>query len=794
MQFAAIRRLLDAGGVAILYGFLHKTFKSPSEINPLMTQWSSDDQKKKILQLKTFQKNLVYEGNELIENMNHTLFQELQRIRDSSSYDSTQQESELEKWAAKYTKLEIPLLRREQSHDPRINDKLRTLSSQELQMILTPNQPHRSQSTNQLVQKAVEQFYRLEDEAIHRFTNQQLRTSDAIKSFRSRVIAESKYGDYVAVLNALAQLAACQSFLLLTNQLLPGSGNLIHVPTPPRSKFATFLFLIPITAILYSGPLLGSLLPAPSLPGSIPMIHHTPKIAPNLITSPPQIKHIPHSGYESVHSLPLHPPCTDRDDIFKPWSVFINLIVPPVIEGYIFRKLLLNTLLSSTSPLKAHFLVGVAATACAAGVDSENTSIYQIKHTLSAAYYDTANPPIQTQQTISVPTLPSIIQLTHFVTRRFYLSIMLHITVLFSNRLDYFLQSPDTLFSPIHSVLYDPICRLSGFFDRLSFGPLVSLLKILNRIFHPTKPDQKPSLEDVHKDIAKKYLKFLQIPGEEEVKSLRPEDVFSLRFSIAQILVDVLLKRKPLMPPKLKELQQNRVVLPTFPFSHRQESGYVYEIFQDDRLGAFAKFSFDTKICAIEGLSHDKGEFKYIEANALLLPHVIAFDPSLLRQFKQRLFFWDETATEDELLDLIQETNAHVLEKALRSVDKYRHSRGAWLCLELQGQEEVTEDDLKEYYSDLEKYVLVLIEREEYLYTYLYGLSPHRLKGLIQSRGRDYPAVLELAKSWDHYFESEEFTKKIRMNGNPLMVYRPSLSVKQQPGLREREVAQTDSK
>jgi hypothetical protein len=64
----------------------------------------------------------------------------------------------------------IPFLRNEQSHDPKINDKLRILSSQELQMILTPNtdkNPDQTLHPKSLV--AATQFSRFEAETIQRF-------------------------------------------------------------------------------------------------------------------------------------------------------------------------------------------------------------------------------------------------------------------------------------------------------------------------------------------------------------------------------------------------------------------------------------------------------------------------------------------------------------------------------------------------------------------------------------------------------------------------------------------------
>jgi hypothetical protein len=760
-----------AGGVALIYSILRNTFKSPDETN-LLFHWSSDERKKKITQLETFKKNLVYEANELIENMNHTLFQELQCIRDSSLYDASQ-EVELEKWAAKYTKLEIPLLRREQSHDTKINEKLRTLSSQELATILTSNlppQPHRSQSTNQRVHQVVEQFYRLEEEAIHRFTTQQLYVCDTMKSLRSKIISESKYRDHVAVLSSLAQLAVCQSFIVLTKRYLP-PVNLVHLPSPPLSKFARFLLVIPICFVALSKPLTDAFVSSPP-PAALPSSPITgPHLPPPQHPSPlpSQLKHIPHTRYAAMQPLPIYAPCTDRDDLFQPWSVFINLIVPPVIEGYIFRKLLFDSLLLSVSPLKAHLLVGIAAT-CASGLISDETSIYKVKHTHTDVAYDANNPPVETQHTFSVPALAGIIQVAQSIAG-LYFSTALHIAVLISNRREHLLRSGDLLFSPLHSVLYDPLCWLSSSVDGALSAPLNAVMEFVDRTRH-RNDDQNVSPEEVYKEIIKKYLTLQQEPGKEEAQTLSFEDALGLHFAVTDVLFEVAQKKKPMMPPKLadlKEMHRKGLMLRTSPLSHRQESGYISEIFPDDSAGASIKFLYDSY------RSTAPTDFKYKEKDLFYLPRALLFDRSRLGQFKQRLFFWDETATEEDLLDLIQETNAHLLEKVLRSIDRYRSSRGAWLCLETQGQEEVSEDDLKEYYSGLEKYVLTLKEREEYLYTKLYSLSPSRFKKLIQRRGRELPAVLELSKSWDQYWESEEFKKKVRANGNPLRVYRPFL-------------------
>jgi hypothetical protein len=811
MNSSAIKRLINASGVAIIYGTIFK-FSHPTHSLP-QSSYLNAQQQQRIRDLESFKMNLVLEANEMIENLNHVLSQELHSLHEKYSFDgsiskpaSSPTINDLEQWVKKYTKHSLPNFSMELTSDERIKSKLRVISPTDLQKLYQPHLPTSvlpSPSVSQSVDAVVDQFYRLEYEVITRFSEQQHQVNDTIKSFQSKIFAEKEFGSFLAVFSVLTQLLGCQAFLSFTNKFFETATrteSLIH-PIRPFSKPITLLLMAPLGAMIYYASMIDESSSTKSRPRhlSSPSPHPGPPPGPDIrvVMPSPSVKHLPQNIYHFSLPPPIHEPCTDRTDPWKPWSVFVNILLPPMVEGYVFRKLLLNTLLSSTSPLKANFLVAVAATACHAGVSSEVSSIYEIKHSLSGAY-DVNHPPEEVHRTLSIPMHPLMLQLVQYISGSVFVSTTAHVTVLFFRQLALHNRVEDVLFSPIHSAYYDQIAKLhsslytsffvslikvvewSGKSKAILEGIEVPLLKDLFirnlGIINKTTESSSPASAASATAAAVKALS----PSELEALTVSTEDLLDLYMMLRCQMTNQMQKRKPVMPPKFREIQKKR--LPTPPFSHRKESGYFYEHFLPNSKIGHLSFQLDSCRLNVERIAVN-GKMDILRAMILsgmyVPPDLLQrnADLSQMRQFKRDVFYWDERATEEELLDLVHELNAHVLEKILRSVDIFRVTRGAWMCMELQGQEVLDKEEervmLERYLLDLDSYISVLKEREWLAYAQTYGLSPHRLQSLVERRGREHPELLELWQSWERYFQSEELREKIHNNGNPFRVYRP---------------------
>jgi hypothetical protein len=804
MNSSAIQRLVKASGVAIIYGSIFK-FSHPSHSLP-QSSYLNAQQQQKIRDLESFKLNLVFEANELIENLNHVLFQELRAIHEKYSFDASSSSSTdvIDQWVRKHTKHSLPNFSTEMTSDERIKSKLRVISPKDLQKLYKPNLPTAplpSASISQSVDAVIEQFYRLEHEVNNRFSEQQLQVNDTIKSLRTRIFAEKEIGSFLAIFSALSQLLGCQAFLSFTNKIFQTSRTppLIH-PSRPFSTPVTLLLALPLAAMIsFSDQADDSAIAASNRPGPRHLSSQSPHPNPagagpgiRVALPSPSVKHLPQNIYHFSFPPPIHKPCSDRNDPWRPWSVFVNILLPPIVEGYVFRKLLLDALLASTSPLKANFLVAVAVTACHVGMSSDASSIYEIKHSLSGAY-DVNHPPEEVHRTLSIPLHPLIIQCAQYLTGSLFVSTVSHVTTLFLRYLSLHYHAEDVLFSPTHSRYYDHIIRLYSYLHSpVLSSAVVGIGKTADRYLDGT---HAPVLRDL-------LIKNLEIinesteaapasaapapalrslpPSELKAVTIPTEDLLDLEAMLSCQKINLVENRKPVMPPKFQQLQQKKI--PTPPFSHRKESGYFYEHFLPNSKVGEKSLAFASRRLATESLAVD-GKVDFLKA--MLWPinsiprgfYLRNPDPSQVRQFKRQVFYWDERATEEELLDLVHEVNAHVLEKILRSVDLYRATRGAWMCLELQGQEvlekEVEQEMLERYLTDLDHFISVVQEREWHVYTAVYGLSPHRLKSLITRRGREHPELVELWRQWAEYLQSEELREKIHQNGNPFRVYRP---------------------
>jgi hypothetical protein len=263
--------------------------------------------------------------------------------------------------------------------------------------------------------------------------------------------------------------------------------------------------------------------------------------------------------------------------------------------------------------------------------------------------------------------------------------------------------------------------------------------------------------EGLKKDIIDRYLRNQQGPGEElqqgpggdgETKTLSIQSLIDLQFSAVTILDQNQQKMKMILPPE----------------PHQKDE--INREYLHDPLRQLFRHLLPEVTADLEWYNKPQ----YI--NYLSKTPAFLFNLSHLKSFKSQLFFWDETATEEQLLNLIQETNTHLLQNVMKSLISYRSRRGAWLCLELQGEEEICEADLKEYYSDLEKYAQTMRLRFASQSTAPYCLTPHHLKILTQRKGRKLPAVEELTNKWEEFWEGEGFKTMMRAHGNPLPVYR----------------------
>jgi membrane protease YdiL (CAAX protease family) len=774
MNSSAIKRLIDAGGVAIIYGTIFK-FSNPSHSYP-QNFYLNSQQQQTIRDLQSFKMNLVFEANEIIQNLSHVLSQELHSLHEKYTFDGITRPSStnvIEQWARKYTGDHIPNLSTELHSDERIRSKMRVIAPKDLRKLYQPNFPtdsFPSVSIRQSVNFSLEQFYRLEMEVITQFSEEQRQVNDIIKSFQTRIFSEHEFGTFLAIFFALSQLLGCRAYLFLTKKFFETGARTTPLIQPSRP------FSTPVTMLLLMSGIF-----IYSLDDDSTSTRHLP-------SQTPSGKHLPQRIYHLSPSPPLHKPCTDRTDPWKPWSVFVNMLLPPIVEGYVFRKMLLNTLLSSTSPLKAHFLVAVAATACYTGMSSEVSSIYEIKHSLSRIY-DVHHPPEEVKRTHSISTLPLMIQFVQYMSGSVFVSITAHASILCLRQLFLHKRTDDVLFSPTHSAYYSHIVHLHSCF-------LFSLLRIWEWIGQSNKfLDPEDSFLP---DILIKTLEISNdtetnkgpssapppdlVPSETKHVTISMEDLLDLEVTLACQKVNHQRKRKPTMPPKFQEFQNMQ--LPTPPFSHRDESRYIYNYFLPNSQVGYHSFVIDSCRHHVERMAVADGKIDFDIAMKYLvicLPDDLSLqsnvDPSQGRQqFKRHVFYWDECATEEELLDLVQEINAHVLEKIFRSVDLFRVTRGAWMCMELQGQEILTKEEeqalLEEYLPDMESYISVLRQREWFSYTKVYGLTPHRLKSLIARRGREYPKLVELSENWEKYFQSDELREKIHEKGNPFRVYR----------------------
>jgi hypothetical protein len=136
--------------------------------------------------------------------------------------------------------------------------------------------------------------------------------------------------------------------------------------------------------------------------------------------------------------------------------------------------------------------------------------------------------------------------------------------------------------------------------------------------------------------------------------------------------------------------------------------------------------------------------------------------------YVKRVLFWSDEATEENVLDLLQEYYEFLLAKRLVNAEDFKYVQGRAYMMDLECEVNITDDLMADYYKQLDRWLQCAMELEEINFLNRYGLTKHYLESIVARRS----STQDLVATWTSYFNAKEYQEIIRKKADPVPVYR----------------------
>lgn len=154
-----------------------------------------------------------------------------------------------------------------------------------------------------------------------------------------------------------------------------------------------------------------------------------------------------------------------------------------------------------------------------------------------------------------------------------------------------------------------------------------------------------------------------------------------------------------------------------------------------------------------------------------VVEHLSGMDDSVLDQvsyaaLRRAMFYWELYATEDDVLNLVEAVNTHVMRQmevvaAQHGEDRNRTGFPTSVCKnETAGIEAQT--CTSRYYKELTNWEESCRRKETITALRPYGLTVHRYAKVLATFGAAHPEVRQLADEWEAYLLSSDFQERLK--------------------------------
>lgn len=753
MSLLVGRRLVEAAGIACIYGGVEKIFKRSAK---------GDEDTKHLVELKM---KLANEGSELITLLHQNLRIKLKTILK----EKTSKDIDIADTVQELTGIKIPNDFFETiSSDVQTGDKklLNSINNEKLKDIVILSEPRKSDVKSALVALIIE-FDSIEDEILMTYYDKQRKLNDTITYLQSKAIAETQ--KYNTLITCISQIGGCSAFSIFLNKVWSKPSDIFSSSSPlaaTRMPWPTKIFgmLVLYGAITY--------LP---LEGVEVDIETDPLCTINYTTDLLNQYRREVQSYKYRNRLPQENYAYKRENIvytkfisggsledgLTVSSIIQSTVCVPITQAYIFRNILFKSLATYCTSGIAHVMTAVALSASVFGSSVQRNELYRIDRK-SAKDSPSITQPLSTERDKrgSIPLRYFILQYTQYIANSALLiDIFWRSSLLFKDMIDQgegLLKSADNFAEVIYS--YQSI--VSNYIGE-------SLTNVFN-----VKASDDSNFQYARQECQTMINRIFEGKTNNVISTEEYIDIFvGTEFAVDNLKMSI----DEMTPP---------------PFNPKANGEYQLELFGDKHsLLALRLNTFTTEFEANK-IYNGKVSKEHVFNNALIQimtacitqpPHIQNHHPAFqgncknnIQSFMQKYWFWHvkENVTDEKLMDLIQELYAHQLEKANRIAKEYVNSQGVLYMLAMEGRDEVPKDVMNAYYQGLISRLNIYLPLEEIYFLSLFGLSRHRYNELIQRYTLHNSNATVLIESWEAFFRSEGFYSMLIRQSNPIAEFR----------------------
>mgnify|MGYP003385699405 FL=1 len=152
-----------------------------------------------------------------------------------------------------------------------------------------------------------------------------------------------------------------------------------------------------------------------------------------------------------------------------------------------------------------------------------------------------------------------------------------------------------------------------------------------------------------------------------------------------------------------------------------------------------------------------------------VVEHLSGVDDAVLdqvnyAQLRRAMFFWEEHADEEDVLNLVEAVNTHVMRRmeAVAAQHGAVHNRTGFPTYISKASGIEAQTCSSRYYRALDEWEDSCRRKEMITALRPYGLTLHRYNRVLAKFGSTHPEVQQLAREWNAYFSSDEFTVHLR--------------------------------
>lgn len=732
------RRVAECAGMVSLFSFLEKSHS--------YYKFEVDDRHAQ--RLTKFRTNIAEETAELLEKLNQNLYAELEQIhRLSKSQD------ELSVWISKVQK-DVPI-KLTGIKKRNIDDQLRVIpiDQRDSSIRLSKFSERFSNNSEAALKHVLSEFYHLENEVIIALTTKQKQVSKVIESYRTKSFIKEPPRIYDAILG-FTQMTACAMFsnFLRSQWAVPPAQLIVHEKKLPR--FGKLLF--------------GSLLVvAYALSEDEKEVNDyhldTAYEAADLVM--PKFLRLPPQQYSGITPVVFHPK-QKTDDRFNS-SYIQDRLGGAIIDGFIFRNILFGSLMMFSSSRTSHLLTAAAASVAASLQEGVVESYHEVRENEHSKAY-VVDKALAHNMSFSIPLKPLLLQAMLFASGRWYLTVAVDMLMRLKEIKDEANWDDDlwVLFRPTD--VYRLACRVVAFTDYVS-SPLVRFVDKIRGA--PSNHDiMSGKIIERYRSILQKESKFLENgTSKSSLDHLTTEDLVSLEKLMLFFSQTLHLPMNTLIPKPFNPSAPKRAD-PSGPADSqmlRNISGV-----DNDSLARVHAFLEDSERYYLNKYFNGKIDIK--DAKLIVRQCITDKDwvgdsyESMEDNFLKRVMFWDTEATEENVLDLLQEFYEFILAKRILYAEDFLYVQGRAYMMDLECEPQISDDLMKDYYTQLDRWLLHAMELEEINFLNRYGLTKHHLQRITARRD----STKELSKTWEDYFDAKEYRGLIRNKADPVPVYR----------------------